>query len=572
MMSREYVLKRLESLGLIDKNQITQVLISMYGSSSEEEGFPICEMRLRGISPKHEADIVSLTVKFDGNTVKEVDLPVMKGDSDRYLVKIKKEIIEKLNKDSTECTVIATDKYGRELASAVSSIKFAIHRVEPSFNCKIQFKNNILISKDDIRTDVAEVQLSSTMPAIISIELYESESLLWQNNINITDNSTISQKISADSADLIHDDSVFVVRLKSNGAIIAENKSEIRIRRERSEEKPSTVEIPNVVGDLVLPDYVDTHTVIDDNVEVGSLVLFNKGKHSDIMVSVILDGTDLLCKRERLDEHNKEIEIEAPFLKIARENTHVCEIIAHVTDIYGNILIHKVASLKIRSKYDMDLREICLRSTQFVNPRNAAVTKIVHNSDSLLASSMSGRYMIQGYQNGGVDIIRQMEAVYLMMYNMGMRYVSDTFTFNRSSENYQHVKTPDKVLSDKSGNCLELSILYASFMEAMGLETVIAFPPGHAIVGVVLATDIYDTNSDYNGPDDAPYVMMDVCGKQAFVMFVETTMCPFCRDFMKAVNTGYSEIEDNLQVICQPKNHVFIKQMRLKGIDPIIDL
>lgn len=571
-MSREYVLKRLESLGLIDKNQITQALITMYGSSSEDEGFPVCELRLRGIGPKYEADIVSLTVKFDGNAVKEADLPVVKGDSDRYLVKIKKEIVEKLGKDSTECTVTAIDKYGRELASAISSIKFVIHRVESPIDCDIRFKNDIVISKGDIRTEVAEVQLSSKIPAIVSVELYESESLLWQNSINISGDSAITQKISADSSVLIHDNSIFTVRLKSNGNIIAEKSSEITIRRERTEEKPSATEMPNIVGDLVLPDYVDTHTVIDDDVEVGSLVLFNKGDDSDIMVSVILDGTDLLCRRERLDRDNKEIGIGAPFLKVAREDTHVCEIIAHVTDTSGNILIHKVASLKVRSKYDMDLRERRIRTAQFVNPRNAAVTQMVNDSGSPLASSMSGRYMVQGYLNGGKDVLRQMEAVYLMMHNMGMRYVSDTFTFNRSSENYQHVRTPDKVLCDKSGNCLELSILYASFMEAMGLESVIAFLPGHAVVGVVLATDLYDTKSDYGGPDDAPYVMMDISGKKAFVMFVETTMCPFCNDFAKAVITGYSEVVDNLESVCQPKNHVFIKQMRLKGTDPIINL
>ncbi len=55
-------------------------------------------------------------------------------------------------------------------------------------------------------------------------------------------------------------------------------------------------------------------------------------------------------------------------------------------------------------------------------------------------------------------------------------------------------------------------------------------------------------------------------------MFVETTMCPSCSDFTKAVNTACTEIEDNLDSIDLPANHVFIKQMRLKGVDPIINL
>ncbi len=571
IMSKEYVLKRLESLGLIDKQQITQVLITMYGTSSEEDGFPICELRVRGISPKPEADIVALTVKFDGEVVKEVDIPVMKGESDRYLLKIKEDIVKKLGKDTTECTVLAVDKYGRELVSAVSEIRFGLHREEPVFDCDINIFDSVSVSEDDIRTDIAEVSVTSSTPAIVCMELYESEALLLQNNINIVPGTTSVHRISADSVDLRQGSSSFVVRLKSNGKIIAEKESAVTVNIEKQEEKPA-IEVPNVVGDLVLPDYVDTHTVSNEKVDIGSLVLFNKGKDSDIIISVILDGNDLLCTREHLIDNDKEISIDAPFSKLAREDTYTCEIIAHVTDTVGNILIHKISTLRIRSKYDMNLKELRLRSAQFVNPRNKAVMDLVNNSNSLLASSMNGRYMIQGYQNGGKDIMRQMEAVYMMMYHMGMRYVSDTFTFNKTSENYQHVRTPDKVLADKSGNCLEFCILYASFMEAMGLETVIAFPPGHAVVGVVLATDVYSTQSDYDGPDDAPYVMMDVAGKQAFVMFVETTMCPSCSDFTKAVNTACTEIEDNLDSIDLPANHVFIKQMRLKGVDPIINL
>ena len=570
-MSKELVLKRLEELGLIDKQQITQVLVTMYKTSSEDEGFPICELRVKGISKKYEADIVALTVRFDGNVVKEADIPVMKGDSDRYQVKIKDEIVKKLGKDSTECTVTAVDKFGRELASAVSEIKFGIHREEPVFDSKISIFDSVSVSNEDIRTDVAEVTISSTMPAIVCMELYESEALLQQNNINVSHDSPSVHRISVDSVDLKQGVSDFVVRLKSNGKVIAEKESKVTIEREAQEEEPAT-EIPNIVGDLVLPDYVDTHTVSDEKVDIGSLVLFNKGDDSDIIISVILDGNDLLCAREHLADDDTEIEIDAPFSKLAREDTYTCEIVAHVTDTAGNILIHKISTLRVRSKYDMDLNEIRLRSAQFVNPRNKAVMELVNNSNGLLASSMDGRYMVQGYQNNGKDVVRQMEAVYNMMYNMNMRYVSDTFTFNKSSESYQHVRTPDKVLADKSGNCLEFCILYASFMEAMGLETVIAFPPGHAIVGVVLGTDVYDSKSDFDGPDDAPYVAMDIAGKKAFVMFVETTMCPFTKDFFKAMITAEREIEDNIDSINLPKNHVFIKEMRLKGTDPIIGL
>ena len=570
-MSKEYVLRRLEALGLIDKQQITQAFITMYTTSLKKDGFPVCELRLKGISPKLEADIVSLSVSLDGDVVKKADIPVVKGDSARYKVTVDPSVIEKLSQKSVECSVLALDKYGRELISASSIIEFDIPRKEPVIKTNVSFVNAIKITKEDIRTDIAEVVLSTDTATNVCIELYDSDKVLWQSNINIAPDLPITHKVSVDSAE-IGDSGDFRIVVKNNGNKIAEESKTITIEREQEEEEPEPKDIPNIIGDLILPDFVDTHTVTDDRVSIGALALFNKGTDSDIIVSVILDGTDLLCSREHMMSEDRQIDISAPFSRLANEDTYTCEMIAHVTDASGNILIHKVSTLKVRSKYDMNLREIRLRSAQFVNPRNKAVTDMVGDSDGLLATSMNGRYMVQGYQNGGKDVIRQMEAVYKMMFNMNMRYVSDTFTFNKSTENYQHVRTPDKVLSDKSGNCLELCILYASFMEAMGLESVIAFPPGHAIVGVVLGTDVYDSKSDYDGPDDAPYVAMDIAGKKAFVMFVETTMCPFNGDFLKAVTTAEREIEDNIDSIDLPKNHVFIKQMRLNGTDPIIGL
>ena len=571
-MSKEYVLKRLESLGLIDKQQITQAFITMYTSSLKKDGFPVCEIRLNGISPKFEADIVALTVSLDGETVKKADIPVVKGDAATYKVTVDPSAVEKLIEKSVECSVLAVDKYGRELVSASSVVEFDIPKKEPVISSNVSFVDSVSITKEDIRTDIAEVRLSSDIPANVCIELYESGRLLWQSNINVSPESPVIHKVSVDSAE-IGDSGIFRIVVKNNGRKLAEECKTVTVEREEEEEEESEQkDIPNIIGDLILPDFVDTHTVTDDRVSIGALALFNKGNDSDIIVSVILDGTDLLCSREHMMSEDRQIDISAPFTRLAKEETYTCEMIAHVTDAFGNILIHKVSTLKVRSKYDMNLREVRLRSAQFVNPRNRAVEDMVGNSGGLLATSMDGRYMVQGYQNGGKDVIRQMEAVYMMMYHMGMRYVSDTFTFSKSTENYQHVRTPDKVMSDKSGNCLELCILYASFMEAMGLESVIAFPPGHAVVGVVLGTDVYDSKSDYDGPDDAPYVVMDIAGRKAFVMFVETTMCPFNSDFSKAITTAEREIEDNIDSVSLPKNHVFIKQMRLNGTDPIIGL
>ena len=66
--------------------------------------------------------------------------------------------------------------------------------------------------------------------------------------------------------------------------------------------------------------------------------------------------------------------------------------------------------------------------------------------------------------------------------------------------------------------------------------------------------------------------MMEFGGKEAFVMFVEITLCASSGDFMRAVKLAQSEIQDCIDTVCLSKNHVFIKQIRLNSTNPIIDM
>ena len=159
----------------------------------------------------------------------------------------------------------------------------------------------------------------------------------------------------------------------------------------------------------------------------------------------------------------------------------------------------------------------------------------------------------------------------MMLYNMGLRYVSDTFAFNRSEGNYQYVRMPDRVLDDRNGNCLELCILYASLLEAMGLEPVLAFIPGHALVGVVLSTNLYSSRSAYKG-EDIPYVTMTLDNGEADVMFVEITACAWNDDFVDAVCIAYNRVSDEFDAVCDEEGHVFVRMMRMIGVYPLTDV
>jgi hypothetical protein len=126
---------------------------------------------------------------------------------------------------------------------------------------------------------------------------------------------------------------------------------------------------------------------------------------------------------------------------------------------------------------------------------------------------------IVGYQeregyNHTYIVKAQMRAVYNVLKNLGITYVSTDVTF--SSTIAQRVKLPMQTLSDNSGNCIETTLLFDSIFEAIGFETELVMPPTHAYLAVItwpgsgeviplettmLATSTFDKASEKGGEE-----------------------------------------------------------------------
>ena len=564
------VVKRLQDLKLIDRALLTQAFIRFYSRSLPSERFPVCELKLTGVGKKFEADIVSVSVVIDGVVVKTAGVPVVSGEIGAYRITIPQDAAEKYLGKKAECSITVTDKYRRELVSASADVLFGEERKEPWVQAEADFATEAVISSETGAAEVVRGSVVSDFPATVCVSAEIFGNTVWQTNLSLEKDVRSEFAVTLDCS-VFGGRSSDEIRLtvSENGKSVFDKAETIHITYPAVPVAPT--EQVAVTGDLVLSDYVDIYESSVGEVPIGSLVLLNKGKEADVTVSVVFDGSDLLISKVHMKDE-KEIELTIPYCKAVREDTSAHEVTAHVTDVCGTAVVHKVSTLKIRSKYDLNLGELCLRSAQFVNPRNEAVVELVHDATGPLAEAMDGNYSVMGYQHRGKHVVKQLKSVYDMFHNLGMRYVSDTFTFNRSAESYQYVRTPDKVLEDCSGNCLELSILYASIIEAMGLEPVIAFPPGPAIVGAVLHTDLYSSESDYTDSDEVPYVTMKINGKTADVMFIETTVCPWNDDFVDAACLAYNSVDENLSVVSGEGGCVFIKQMRLNGVDPLLSL
>ena len=118
----------------------------------------------------------------------------------------------------------------------------------------------------------------------------------------------------------------------------------------------------------------------------------------------------------------------------------------------------------------------------WVTPNDPAVEELLRRAADYTASDIvtSGYGGVMNDEEG--TVWDRLQAIWKAQEEYGIIYVSTMVTF---SEGYdQRIRTPYDVLDQKSGNCIETTLLYASAAEALGLESAIILIPGHAYIAV----------------------------------------------------------------------------------------
>ncbi|MCQ2257270.1 MAG: DUF4011 domain-containing protein [Bacteroidaceae bacterium] len=119
----------------------------------------------------------------------------------------------------------------------------------------------------------------------------------------------------------------------------------------------------------------------------------------------------------------------------------------------------------------------------FVTPNHPCIPAICLRASRYL-EEMSGRrdldqYMTKNYQR----VANQIEAVYRTVLEEDVTYITEPASFETCG---QRIRLVDKVLNDKLGNCIELSLLLCSCLESIGIRTMILLFKNHAIMGAWL--------------------------------------------------------------------------------------
>ena len=119
----------------------------------------------------------------------------------------------------------------------------------------------------------------------------------------------------------------------------------------------------------------------------------------------------------------------------------------------------------------------------FVTPNHPAMVPITAKAAELLQKWTTDP-SLDAYQTQDPNrVLAQAAAVYAALQEQNIVYAVPPASFEPAG---QRVRLCDTVLQQKMGTCLDLSLLYAGCLEAIGLHPILLIKPGHIFAGVWL--------------------------------------------------------------------------------------
>lgn len=198
--------------------------------------------------------------------------------------------------------------------------------------------------------------------------------------------------------------------------------------------------------------------------------------------------------------------------------------------------------------------------SSFVTPNHPEISKVIKVASKIL-ENWTGNPSFDAYQSLNPDRVKkQMGAIFEAIATLGIVYCSPPASFENEG---QRIRMCDTIFSQKLATCVDLAILYASCIEAIGLNPLLIVINGHAFVGAWL---INDTFADCVN-DDVSLLKKRIAHGINEISLVESTCmnAGHIRSFDEAINSA------NYKLVKEEDFILFIdvKRARLSGIKPL---
>lgn len=195
----------------------------------------------------------------------------------------------------------------------------------------------------------------------------------------------------------------------------------------------------------------------------------------------------------------------------------------------------------------------------FVTPNHPELARIIARATEFLGK-WTGDTSMDGYQSQDPNrVLSQAAAIFTALKEQAIAYVVPPASFERVG---QRVRLCDMVLQQKLGTCLDLTLLYASCLEAVGLHPLLITTAGHIFTGVWLEDRMFPECVQ----DDASLITKRLASGVNEIAVVETTAVTTGKD--RSFDDARSIGEQNLAVQ-QLECIIDVHRARMSRISPL---
>lgn len=196
----------------------------------------------------------------------------------------------------------------------------------------------------------------------------------------------------------------------------------------------------------------------------------------------------------------------------------------------------------------------------FVIPNNPLLSRVLVNAGRFL-QDVTGSSSLDEYQTQDRNRVRhQVAAIYEALRSEGIVYCTPPASF----EDYgQRIRLANQVLTEKLGTCIDTSLLMASCLEKIGINTILAIFSGHVFVGAWLTPSVYPQMVG----DDSSFLMKEMADGNNNLVLVESTCITSSEavTFEDAVISANKKIRDEQDFLY----FVDVHRCRLGHIHPL---
>ena len=152
----------------------------------------------------------------------------------------------------------------------------------------------------------------------------------------------------------------------------------------------------------------------------------------------------------------------------------------------------------------------------FITPNHPCIAAVVKRASEHLFRINDSK-SFNGYcSNSKERVHEQIEAIYLALQEEELSY---SLSMRSYEEAGQRIRLASEVMTDKLGNCMDLTLLFAACLEYIGLNTLLILERAHIYLGVWLTDDSHVRSAD----DDNTFLLKKTSEGVDDIVLIEST-------------------------------------------------